>query len=100
MTNYKTVNGAQKVTDDPIEHAYAAVYLWASSVAKAGSTDIDKVRAASDGVTFEAPQGKVTIDGATQHIYQKAMIGKAGADGQFEVVWDSGEQPLKPDPYL
>ena len=28
------------------------------------------------------------------------MIGKAGSDGQFEVVWDSGEEPLKPDPYL
>jgi urea transport system substrate-binding protein len=100
VTNYKAAYGAQKVTDDPIEHAYAAVYLWAQSVQKAGSTDVDKVRAASDGVAFDAPQGKVTLDGATQHIYQKAMIGKATADGQFEVVWDSGDQPLKPDPYL
>jgi urea transport system substrate-binding protein len=100
VTNYQAAYGAQKVTDDPIEHAYAAVYLWAQSVQKAGATDVDKVRAASDGVAFDAPQGKVTIDGATQHIFQKTMIGKATADGQFQVVWDSGDQPLKPDPYL
>jgi urea transport system substrate-binding protein len=100
VANYKSAYGPQKVTDDPIEHAYAAVYLWAKSAEKAGSTDVDKVRAASDGVSFDAPQGKVTIDGGTQHIFQKTMIGKASADGQFEVVWDSGTDPLKPDPYL
>jgi urea transport system substrate-binding protein len=100
VDNYKAAYGPQKVTDDPIEHAYAAVYLWAASVKKAGTTDIDKVRAAADGVTFDAPQGTVTIDGPTQHIFQKTMIGKAGSDGQFQVVWDSGDQPLKPDPYL
>lgn len=100
VANYKAAYGTQKVTDDPIEHAYAAVYLWAQSVTKAGSTDVDKVRAASNGVSFDAPQGTVTLDGDTQHIFQKAMIGKASADGQFQVLWDSGSQPLKPDPYL
>jgi urea transport system substrate-binding protein len=100
VDNYKAAYGPQKVTDDPIEHAYAAVYLWAASAKKAGAIDVDKVRAASDGVSFDAPQGTVTIDGATQHIVQKTMIGKATSDGQFQVVWDSGEQPLKPDPYL
>ena len=28
------------------------------------------------------------------------VFGKAGTDGQFEIVWDSGAEPLKPDPYL
>jgi urea transport system substrate-binding protein len=100
VANYQSKYGANQVTDDPIEHAYAAVYLWAKSAEAAKSTDVEKVRAASDGVTFDSPQGKITLDGATQHIFQKAMIGKAGTDGQFEVVWDSGEQALKPDPYL
>ena len=100
VSNYKAAYGSTRVTDDPIEHAYAAVYLWAKTVEKAGATDVDRVRAAADGVEFDAPQGRVTLDGATQHIYQKAMIGKATPDGQFEVVWNSGDQPLKPDPYL
>lgn len=100
VDNFKKAYGSNKVTDDPIEHAYAAVYLWAKQVEKAGSTDVDKVRAAADGVSFDAPQGKVTLDGASQHIFQKAMIGQAMADGQFKVVWDSGDKPLQPDPYL
>jgi urea transport system substrate-binding protein len=100
VANYQSKYGAKEVTDDPIEHAYSAVYLWAKTVEKAKSTDVDKVRAAADGVSFDSPQGTITLDGATQHIFQKAMIGKAGIDGQFEVVWDSGAEALKPDPYL
>jgi urea transport system substrate-binding protein len=100
VDNFKKAYGANKVTDDPIEHAYAAVYLWAKQVEKAGSIDVDKVRAAADGVSFDSPQGKVTLDGATQHIFQKAMIGQAGDDGQFKILWDSGDKPLQPDPYL
>ncbi len=100
VDGFKKAYGTNKVTDDPIEHAYAAVYLWAKQVEKASSTDVDKVRAAADGVSFDAPQGKVTLDGATQHIFQKAMIGQAGDDGQFKVVWDSGDKALQPDPFL
>jgi urea transport system substrate-binding protein len=100
VANYQSRYGANQVTDDPIEHAYSAVYLWAKSAEKAKSTDVEKVRAAANGVTFDSPQGLITLDGETQHIFQKTMIGKAGTDGQFQVVWDSGEQALKPDPYL
>src|ERR1700704_370412 len=100
VANYQSRYGAKEVTDDPIEHAYSAVYLWAKTVEAAKSTDVDKVRAAANGVSFESPQGTITLDGETQHIFQKAMIGKAGTDGQFEVVWDSGTEALKPDPYL
>ncbi|HEY0581121.1 MAG TPA: urea ABC transporter substrate-binding protein [Chloroflexota bacterium] len=100
VANYQSRYGANQVTDDPIEHAYSAVYLWARTVEKAKSTDVEKVRAAANGVSFDSPQGTITLDGETQHIFQKTMIGKAGTDGQFQVVWDSGADLLKPDPYL
>ena len=58
-----------------------------------------RCKAASDGITFDAPEGTVTVDGATQHIYKTARIGKVGADGLINEVWNSGE-PIKPDPYL
>jgi len=100
VANYQGRYGTNQVTDDPIEHAYAAVYLWARTVEKAKSTDVEQVRSASNGVSFDSPQGTIVLDGETQHIFQKTMIGKAGTDGQFQVVWDSGADPLKPDPYL
>ncbi|MEV0565927.1 urea ABC transporter substrate-binding protein [Dactylosporangium sp. NPDC049742] len=96
---YKAKYGADKPTSDPMEAAYTSVYLWKAMVEKAGTFDVEKVKAASDGITFDAPEGKVTVDGATQHIYKTARIGKVGADGLITEVWNSG-QPVKPDPYL
>lgn len=99
IANYRKRYGADQVTDDPIEHAYTAVYLWAKAVEKAGSTDVAKVREASKGLEFDAPQGKVKVDGTNQHIWEKAYIGKARADGQFDPIWNSGNW-IQPDPYL
>ncbi|NUT37830.1 MAG: urea ABC transporter substrate-binding protein [Hamadaea sp.] len=96
---YKAKYGADKPTSDPMEAAYVAVYLWKAMVEKAGSFDVEKVKAASDGITFDAPEGKVTVDGATQHISKTARIGKVGSDGLITEVWNSGS-PVKPDPYL
>jgi urea transport system substrate-binding protein len=96
---YKAKYGANRVTDDPIEAGYTAVYLWAASVEKAGSTDVEKVKAAAGGITFDAPEGTVTIDGLNHHIYKTARIGVIQPDGQIKEAWNSGS-PIKPDPYL
>ncbi|WP_407946123.1 urea ABC transporter substrate-binding protein [Paenibacillus athensensis] len=96
---YKAKYGQDRVTDDPIEAGYTAVYLWAEAVKKAGSFDIDKVKEAAKGIEFNAPEGKVTIDGENQHIMKTARIGQIQGDGQIKEVWNSGS-PIKPDPYL
>ncbi|WP_211749028.1 urea ABC transporter substrate-binding protein [Paenibacillus sp. Marseille-Q4541] len=96
---YKAKYGADRVTADPIEAGYTAVYLWKAAVEKAGSTDVAKVKEAAKGIEFDAPSGKVTIDGDNQHIYKTVRIGEVQTDGQFKELWNSGE-PVKPDPYL
>ncbi len=96
---YKAKYGEDRVTGDPIEAGYIAVYLWAAAVEKAGSTDVDKVKEAAKGLTFQAPEGLVTVDGETQHIYKKVLIGEVQADGMFKELWSTPE-PVKPDPYL
>ncbi|MFF9811661.1 urea ABC transporter substrate-binding protein [Streptomyces coeruleorubidus] len=96
---YQAAYGKDKPTSDPMEAAYISVYLWKEMVEKAGSFDVTKVRAASDGIELDAPEGKVTVDGATQHVYKTARIGKVGSDGLITEVWNSGK-PIKPDPYL
>ncbi|MFJ9637654.1 urea ABC transporter substrate-binding protein [Streptomyces sp. NPDC101178] len=96
---YQAAYGRGKPTSDPMEAAYISVHLWKAMVEKAGSFDVEKVKAASDGITFDAPEGKVTVDGATQHVHKTARIGKVTADGLIEEVWNSGG-PIKPDPYL
>lgn len=99
VENYKKKYGKDRVTADPIEAGYDAVYLWAAAVEKAGSVDVDKVKAAAKGLEWDAPEGKIKIDGDNQHIYKTVRIGEVQSDGQFKEVWDSGE-PVKPDPYL
>ncbi|MFC5648896.1 urea ABC transporter substrate-binding protein [Paenibacillus solisilvae] len=99
VENYKKKYGDDRVTADPIEAGYDAVYLWAAAVEKAGSVDVDKVKAAAKGLEWDAPEGKIKIDGDNQHIYKTVRIGEVQSDGQFNEVWNSGE-PVKPDPYL
>jgi urea transport system substrate-binding protein len=98
---YKAKYGQDKPTSDPMEAAYVSVYLWKAMVEKAGSFEVAKVKAAADagGITFDAPEGLVTVDGLTQHVYKTARIGKVGDGGLISEVWTSG-QPIKPDPYL
>ncbi|KAB8162247.1 urea ABC transporter substrate-binding protein [Streptomyces sp. 3MP-14] len=91
--------GADRPTSDPMEAAYTSVHLWAAMVEEAGSFEVADVRAAADGITFEAPEGTVTVDGETQHIHKTARIGRIGADGLITEVWSS-EEPIRPDPYL
>ncbi|MGO4108984.1 urea ABC transporter substrate-binding protein [Paenibacillus sp. YAF4_2] len=99
VANYKKKYGEDRVTADPIEAGYTAVYLWKAAVEKAGSTDVDKVKEAAKGLEWDAPEGKVTIDGETQHIFKTVRIGEVQADGQFKELWNSGDA-VKPDPFL
>ncbi|MEA2588689.1 MAG: urea transport system substrate-binding protein [Actinomycetota bacterium] len=96
---YKAKYGANQTVDDPMEAGYTAVHLWAMAANKAQSTDVAAVRAAAAGLTYAAPEGTVTIDGPTQHLYKTARIGVIGADGLITEV-SSSPQPIKPDPYL
>lgn len=96
---FKAKYGSERVTDDPIEAAYNAVYLWAAAVEKAKSFDVDKVRAAAAGISLDTPEGKVTIDGDNQHVYKTARIGRIRPDGLIDEVWAS-PGPIKPDPCL
>lgn len=99
VAKYKEKYGDELVTADPIEAAYFAVYLWAATVEKAGSFEVDKVREVSDGIEVQAPGGTVKIDGSNQHTWKTVRIGEVQSDGLIKELWNSGE-PVKPDPYL
>ncbi|MDR3584526.1 MAG: urea ABC transporter substrate-binding protein [Desulfosporosinus sp.] len=99
VKNYKAKYGADRVTDDPIEAAYDAVYLWAAAVKKAGSTDVAKVKEAAKGIEFKAPEGLVKIEGENQHLWKPVRIGEVTEDGLIKEIW-STETSVKPDPFL
>lgn len=80
------------------EASYDAVYLLASAIEKCGD-DIttDKILAGFDGLSFDAPQGTITVDPDNHHIYCKSRIGLVNEDGTITTVYES-DDVIKPDP--
>ncbi|ORV28709.1 urea ABC transporter substrate-binding protein [Mycolicibacterium farcinogenes] len=93
------VKDPKKPTSDPMEAAYVSVYLWKNTVEKAKSFDVAAIQDNADGVSFDAPEGKVTIDGENHHITKTARIGEIRPDGLIYTIWES-KGPIEPDPYL
>ncbi|WP_236122936.1 urea ABC transporter substrate-binding protein [Cellulomonas palmilytica] len=96
---FKAKYGDDRVTSDPMEAAYTSLYLWKGMVEKAKSFDVADVQAAADGVSFDAPEGTVTVNGENHHIAKTALIGKIDADGLIYPVWES-DGAIEPDPFL
>ena len=99
VADFKARFGADRVTSDPMESAYAAVMLWKATVEKANSFGVADIQKAAGGVTVDAPEGAMTIDGENHHVTKTARIGRVEADGLIYQVWES-PGPIEPDPYL
>jgi len=87
--NFKAKYGDKRVTNDPAEAAYMMVYLWAAAAEKANSVDDNKVREALIGVSFDAPEGKVTVM-PNHHVEKRVLIGEVQKDGMFKILQDKG----------
>ncbi|WP_341729615.1 urea ABC transporter substrate-binding protein [Brooklawnia sp.] len=99
VEDFKAKYGQDRVTSDPMEAAYTSLYLWKAMAEKAGGFSTEDITAAADGVTFDAPEGTVTVNGDNHHISKTALIGRIESDGLLHVVWTSGS-PIEPDPFL
>ncbi len=91
-------NVAQKVTGDPMMHAYVHVHLWAKAANKAQSTQVDSVLAALPGLEIDSPVGKYKVDEKNHHTWKPVYIGKIREDGQFDVVWKT-KSWVEPEPW-
>lgn len=99
IADWVAYDGPSDVTSDPMEAAYTSMYLYKAMVEKAQSFDVDKINAVADGVSFDAPEGTVVIDGENHHISKTGLIGKINSENQFDIVWSS-DAPIEPDPFL
>ncbi len=99
VRSYKARYGENSVTSEDSESAYIAVMLLAKAIECAGTSEMGGVKKALHQLTFDAPQGAVKIDPASNHCFLTPCIGRSRADGQFDVIWSAGT-PMKPDPYM
>lgn len=98
VADFKAMYGKDIVIGDVTQAAYLGPWLWKAAVEKAGSFDIDKVRAASPGIELTtAPEGYVKVH-PNHHLWSKTRIGHARPDGQYDVVFETKDL-IEPDPF-
>jgi urea transport system substrate-binding protein len=98
VKKFKDKYGQDRVTNDPMEAAYNMVYIWKQAVEKAGTaTDLDAVRMAAYGQSFDAPQGKVTMN-ANHHLSKWVRVGRVREDGLFDIISET-DGPVEPKPW-
>lgn len=88
---FKSAWEAKYGTDTPIVagavDVWNAVHLWAAAANKAGTSEPGKVIAALEsGLTFDAPNGKVTLEPGSHHLTQDIYIAKGDKKHGFEIV--------------
>lgn len=67
------------------QNNYVSIHLYAKAVEAAGTTDQEAViEQLQSGLTFDAPEGTVTLDGATHHINHNMRIARADEDHNIE----------------
>jgi urea transport system substrate-binding protein len=87
------------VVIDPMVSAYDGVHLWALACAKAGTTDVDAVRKAFDGISFDCPSGyKIGMTGENTYVSRGVFIGSVNDKQAFDILWKSKDTP-KPVPF-
>ena len=54
---------------------------------------IEVVKALESGISFDAPEGRITMDGMTHHVTHSVHLGRVKDDHSLEIVksWDNIE---------
>lgn len=78
--------------------AFAAVHLLAEAIRAAGIDEPEAVRRALFARRWETVLGPIAFDPLTAHALHAPRLGRARADGGFDVIHRFA--PIAPDPYL
>lgn len=98
VSAFKERYGSERPVSDAMEAAYVGVYLWAQAVESCGSSDAPAVIHSLKEQSRSTPEGVVSVDAQTMHLWKTVRIGKINSQAQFDVVWTS-DHPIRPKPY-
>lgn len=91
VADFKKAYGPNAILNNMGEAQYDSVFLWKRAVERAGTFDIEKTVDALGGISFDAPQGEISIDGVSNHAALHQIIAEVRADGGFDVLKDFGK---------
>jgi urea transport system substrate-binding protein len=95
IARWQAYAGADRVTNDPMEAHYIGFQMWVQAVEKAGTTDVDAVRAAMYGLEVPNLTGGTAKMLPNHHLTKPVLIGEIRADGQFDII--SQTEPVAGD---
>jgi urea transport system substrate-binding protein len=97
--SYAGVVKEKRAVDSPMVLSYNGVYLWKKAVEKAGTFEVNAVRAALESGTIihDGPGGKVTML-KNHHATKNVYIGETRANGQFKILKTYPQ--VVPEPFL
>lgn len=98
QASYQARYGADVLISDPMQASCIAMHLWVQAAREAGSAEPERVQRTILRQSLLAPEGIVSVDPETRHLWKTPRLGKVRSDGQFDIVWDAG-QPQKPKPF-
>lgn len=99
VERYQRRFGKDQPTNMCAEAAYFQVRAFAAALEQTNSMESSLLKAHTIGKVFEAPQGGVSINMNSAHANLWTRIGRANAQGQFEIIFQSRTN-VESDPYL
>ncbi|WP_112311282.1 urea ABC transporter substrate-binding protein [Pseudogemmobacter bohemicus] len=91
---WKAFTGDEKrVTNDPMEATMIGFNLWVQAVEKAGTTAVDPVLDAIVGLETPNLTGGMAKLLPNHHLTKPVLIGEIRADGQFDIISQTGPVP-------
>lgn len=99
VTAYKARFGPDATTSLGSQSAYAQVHLFARTLARTGSLETHRISEEILSEEYLAPEGHLSFDANTRHLWLRPRIGIVREDGLFDIVWEA-PGPIRPDPYM
>ncbi len=85
----KYIKNEKRTTNDPMEATYIGFKMWAKAVTQAGTTKVDDVRDAMNGISVPNLTGGIAVMNTNHHLTKPVLIGEIQENGQFEIVWQT-----------
>ncbi|AUI37048.1 transporter substrate-binding protein [Geobacillus sp. LEMMJ02] len=87
----KAKYGLDTVISSVMCNTYIGIQIVLDAICHLQSTDRKKIVKYLYQKEFSSPSGKIKIE-SNHHLSREVRIGKAKENGQFEIVWSSGQQ--------
>ena len=91
VKEWKAAMGEGRVTNDPMEAHIIGFEMYVKAVEKAGTTEVDAVRAAMYGIKVSNMTGGMAEMLPNHHLSKPVLIGEIQADGQFDIISQTTE---------